>query len=158
MGLDMFLTARRYLSMYSEAGDLALINELNAKYGLDPVSNTDYGNPIRARELIFEVGYWRKANAIHNWFVKNVQEGVDDCKDYYVDRTQLTDLIVLCKIVLDDNSRAGELLPSVGGFFFGGTEYDEYYYDDLKNTVTMVEKVLKMPTFEHCDFYYHSSW
>ena len=27
-----------------------------------------------------EVGYWRKANAIHKWFVDNVQDGNDDCK------------------------------------------------------------------------------
>ena len=26
-----------------------------------------------------EVGYWRKANAIHGWFVRNVQNGKDDC-------------------------------------------------------------------------------
>jgi hypothetical protein len=158
MGLDMYLTAGRYLSPYGDEETLALINELNAKHGLDPVSKNDYHNPIRVRELIFEVAYWRKANAIHNWFVKNVQDGVDDCKDYYVDRVQLVELIGLCKTVLDDHSKAEELLPRVNGFFFGGTEYDEYYYDDLKNTIEMLEKVLKMSTFDHFDFYYHSSW
>ena len=25
------------------------------------------------------VGYWRKANEIHDWFVQNVQDGIDDC-------------------------------------------------------------------------------
>ena len=29
--------------------------------------------------IIEQVGYWRKANQIHNWFVENVQDGEDDC-------------------------------------------------------------------------------
>ena len=29
--------------------------------------------------------YWRKANAIHGWFVKNAQQGIDDCRTYSVD-------------------------------------------------------------------------
>ena len=34
--------------------------------------------------LIYEdnqIASWRKANAIHKWFVDNVQDGVDDCGD-----------------------------------------------------------------------------
>lgn len=27
-----------------------------------------------------EIGYWRKANAVHNWFVNHIQDGVDDCR------------------------------------------------------------------------------
>ena len=33
-------------------------------------------------KTVIEVGYWRKANQIHNWFVENIQNGIDDC-DYH---------------------------------------------------------------------------
>lgn len=33
-----------------------------------------------------DVGYWRKANAIHAWFVKNVQGGVDNCQSHEVSK------------------------------------------------------------------------
>lgn len=47
-----------------------------------------------------EVCYWRKANHIHQWFVSNVQDENDDCKEYYVCKYQLEDLIRTCKEVL----------------------------------------------------------
>lgn len=47
-----------------------------------------------------EVCYWRKANHIHQWFVNNVQDENDDCKEYYVSKEQLEDLIRTCKEVL----------------------------------------------------------
>jgi hypothetical protein len=43
-------------------------------------------------EVIEEVMYWRKANQIHKWFVDNVQDGVDDCKEYWVSEEKLQEL------------------------------------------------------------------
>ena len=40
-----------------------------------------------------EVGYWRKANQIHKWFVDNVQDGVDDCGEYKVTKEQLIETV-----------------------------------------------------------------
>ena len=45
--------------------------------------------------------YWRKANAIHKWFVDNVQDGKDDCGIYEVEFEQLKRLRDTCKKVLD---------------------------------------------------------
>jgi hypothetical protein len=60
--------------------------------------------------------------------------------------------------VVGDKTRtkAGELLPTTSGFFFGGTEYDKYYMEDIKNTIKIIEKCLKLP--EAWEFEYHSSW
>lgn len=44
---------------------------------------------------------WRKANAIHNWFVENVQGGNDDCGIYEVDIERLAQLHDTCKEVLE---------------------------------------------------------
>lgn len=52
--------------------------------------------------IIEEVGYWRKANQIHNWFVENVQDGIDDCS-YHNEVTKeiLEELLDICQRVLD---------------------------------------------------------
>ena len=51
---------------------------------------------------------------------------------------------------------AQEILPTASGFFFGGTEYDEWYVQDLEGTVLQIERALKMPDI--WTFVYQSSW
>lgn len=104
-----------------------------------------------------EVAYWRKANAIHKWFVDNCQGGNDDCRPAYVSREQLQQLVSVCKQVLADHSLADELLPTESGFFFGSTEYGEYYFADLRDTVDTLEAVLTN-TPDGWYFEYQSSW
>jgi len=59
--------------------------------------------------------------------------------------------------VLKDPTVAEELLPSQSGFFFGGTDYDEWYWQDLVNTVVMLEPLLKQKD-NYGDLYYSASW
>jgi hypothetical protein len=158
MGLDMYLSARRYLRDWGNNNDVEFMNEINKGFDLDPIEADMFGGQISIKELIFDAAYWRKANQIHAWFVKNVQNGKDECQEAYVSRDQLRELIDTCKTVLTDHTRADELLPTTSGFFFGGTEYNEWYYKDIEYTVERLEKVLATPAFEKCDFYYQSSW
>ena len=150
--------------------------------------DTDHKHPwMRITE---EVGYWRKANQIHNWFVENIQDGVDDC-GYHREVTEedLNELLDICQRVLDscemvtgqinngyefrngkmvsimqpgkyvkDPSVAKELLPSTDGFFFGGTDYDEYYVADIKKTIEIIKNVLETTDFDTQMIYYSSSW
>jgi len=153
MGLDMYLNASKYLSDYNEADKdakeamLKLFPELQ-----DYLKNSGFN----FKKVTAEVGYWRKANAIHNWFVQNVQEGEDNCKSYSVGREDLAKLYELCQQVLADNSLAGKLLPPTNGFFFGSTELDEYYFDDLRSTIEIIDRVLALP--EGWWIEYESSW
>lgn len=110
-----------------------------------------------------EVAYWRKQNAIHNWMVKNVQNEVDNCAMYYLDETHLKKLLVACKQVLENPTveNAMNVLPTVGGFFFGGTDLTcdfelEYYLDGLKYTVKVIRELLANGKYEY--YYYTSSW
>ena len=41
---------------------------------------------------------------------------------------------------IKDSSLAKELLPTAEGFFFGSTDYNEYYYQDLVNTKKIIEQ------------------
>ena len=127
MGLDMFLFAK-----VNQAGDSTL-----------PVVDGDR-----------EVAYWRKANQIHSWFVDNVQDGVDECQESPVTRAQLETLRQLCMEALD--TKNSTLLAPSFGFFFGSTEIDEYYWQDLRSTIDQLDKVLALP--EYVELVYQSSW
>jgi hypothetical protein len=149
MGLDMYLSARRYVSEYSER-DKELRGEL------DKLSDIA-GLPIQ--EVVCEAMYWRKANAIHDWFVKNVQKGVDDCGTYYVSNDKLKELLELCKEVWANKGKACELLPTASGFFFGTVEYDDWYFENIQDTIARLESLLSNQQItDNFIFEYHSSW
>lgn len=175
MGLDMFLEARKYVNRIDwkkvpqgglpdgasfndyASSDFEVIKEL---FPPELIKHNDAGSSVG-----INVAYWRKANAIHGWFVNNVQGGEDDCKSYGVEREQLVDLLdVVTKVLESDKNTAKELLPVVGGFFFGNYDeedgYDEWYYESLKHTKDVLENILTVipeGTYEY-DFYYQSSW
>ena len=105
---------------------------------------------------IEELVYWRKANAIHNWFVVNVQNYKDDCEIYPVSKEKLEELLHACKEVLDDYTKAEELLPTKGGSFFGSTLYSDYYFDNIIFTMNNLMKILNKKDLKN--LYYWSSW
>lgn len=170
MGLDMYLYAERYLGVWSHDSDVwshdseeATKNEWNYRHILKlagfPDSIITDTNDGRSLYVKVTVGYWRKANAIHAWFVKHVQDGKDECQISHVEGEQLMELRTLCRHLLEqkDPREAAEKLPPQGGFFFGGTEIDPYYWRDLENTVRILDRILT-PEWKYCSFYYHSSW
>ena len=150
MGLDMYLDKRTYVKQWDHIEE-AKQYKVEVTRGGEP-TNID---PKKVKYIIEEAGYWRKANAIHKWFVDNCQDGVDDCRDAYVGFKELQTLLDLCRIVIIDKSKAEQLLPSTSGFFFGNTEYDEWYYNDIQNTIDRLEKALEDKDGE---YYYSSSW
>lgn len=136
-GLDKF-PAQKYIDFYSS---LYTVNE----YG--------FGHIMK------QVGYWRKANQIHNWFVENIQDGVDDC-EYHREVTEddLKELLDICREVLCNPDVAEDRLPTQSGFFFGSTSYDEYYMNDVRETIDIITKVLETTDFDKEMIYYVSSW
>ena len=106
-----------------------------------------------------EVAYWRKANQIRNWIVRNTNYPEDgNLIDHRLTKEQLESLVLDCKRVLLDRSLAPELLPTQAGFFFGDTAYDDWYYEELESTIEKVEDVLNMTDFETQDIYYKEWW
>ena len=151
MGLDMYLTAKKYLSDYTPA-------EKDVKDQISEINHPIFKTGMKVKEISFEAMYWRKANAIHKWFVDKCQDGVDECQETYVDVARLKELVDTCKIVLADKKKANTLLPPQSGFFFGSTDIDQYYLDDLQDTVDRLGDLLNMPNVEQFSFYYQSSW
>lgn len=137
MGLDQYLTADRFYWSHEAPGPEAT-----------PLFPT--------QTVTVKAAYWRKSNQIHHWFVTNVQEGVDECQRTYISREQLQTLIEVCKEVLADHVKALMLLPPRYGFF-GSTDFDEWYFKELENTVEQLTKALELPETKW-DFYYQASW
>lgn len=107
-------------------------------------------------KIKYEVAYWRKANSIHKWFVDNIQNGIDDCNEYQVSYEQIQELIDTCNAVLNSPNKVltgSNLLQTQAGFFFGGTDYDEYYFQDLADTVKQLSFIHKTDKL-----FYRSSW
>lgn len=114
-------------------------------------------------EYACNIAYWRKANAIHMWFVHNVQKDVDDCGYYKVTKAVLEKLVADCKKALEkfDQHKFSELkriMPTQSGFFFGSVEYDEYYRRQLEITIEKITAILEETDFEKYSIEYHSSW
>lgn len=153
MGLDMYLYAKNYLSdMQPEDKERA--EEIEKLFPELADIKNKYGSAIKT--ITAEIGYWRKANAIHNWFVTNVQSGVDDCSSYYVSRDDLNKLRNLCETALNSRDKAYEILPTTSGFFFGCTEYDDWYFKTLENTIEIIDNALKLS--DEWSLEYQSSW
>ena len=152
MGLDSYLYKKSYVRSVDWHKPEARM-EVEVKTGGKVDERI---KPERVRYIVEEVAYWRKANQIHNWFVQNVQNGIDECQSSYVSREQLEELLDVCKKVEADNELAGTLLPSTSGFFFGGTEYDEWYFKDISNTIVYLTEILEDEMADY--FEYSASW
>lgn len=141
----MYLTKRVYVGANYEH------NQVKGK-----IEISKNGKPVQVKlnnvsAIVEQVGYWRKANQIHNWFVQNVQDGEDNCAEYYVSIDQLKQLRETCIAALV--TKNADLLPPTEGFFFGSTEIDQFYWDDLKETVEILADL-----DENADYYYNASW
>lgn len=122
------------------------------------VGNHWIGARFSRNRIKIPLCYWRKANQIHGWFVREVQDGVDECDRHEVSREQLFELRKRVKTIEADHSRAEELLPSEVGFFFGTYEYDEWYFENVKYTREQLDRICESGLTENASIHYQSSW
>lgn len=185
MGLDMYLYKRTYVKNWDHNGPEGK-HTITVKKGGKKLKHIQ---PKRISAIVEEVGYWRKANHIHKWFVKEVQGGKDECQLSHVDEGKLRQLREICQTIVDyfDKSKIGverikatfgddydetkydidekvlsELLPTASGFFFGGTAYDYWYYQNCKDTIEIIDDAFKGVEGDEIgwttSFQYESSW
>lgn len=159
MGLDMYLTAERYISEYEPTGKLfsqQVADLISPEVGALVKDAAECSMVVR-----FTIGYWRKANAIHKWFVKNVQEGEDDCNRYFVSEEQLNELLGICqKVLLVGQPVAGEkYLPPGEGLCFDSIHYNSHYWEQIRRTIVILKRALALgETDGNFMIYYRSSW
>lgn len=154
MRLDMYLTKRTYVQNWYHMAP-SEINRVAVKLGGKKHPHID---PKRVSYIIENVMYWRKDNHIHRWFVENVQDGNDDCKEYWVSSDKIKELIDLCQSVIEKKVNPKDSLPTVDGLFFGSAEYDESYYESLRETIAKLTPILEEANrYEDIDLFYSSS-
>jgi len=106
MGLDMFLQGHQYFTNRTQTID-------------------DF--PVK--EMIVELGYWRKHANLHGAIVQTFADGEDNCEPVELNKDDIEKLIEMVKT---------NVLPHTTGFFFGesaqpGSEcYREQFEDDIK--------------------------
>lgn len=103
-----------------------------------------------------EVLYWRKANHIHQWMVTNVQNDVDDCQSYPITQCHIEKFIEDATNAIKDDPE--KYMPCSSGFFFGSTDYNKWYYDELKKSIKQFKQLLKPSVQNDWKIFYESSW
>ena len=143
MGLDItFYKAKRLKDNETKERLEEIRKELDAEY----LKSIDERNSKLINELEDEkekinpwneVAYFRKVNFLIPFFGYE-----ENCSNIEIDKYQVEDLIEACKEVLANHDKASFLLPTQEGFFFGSTDYDDWYFDDVQNVKEKFEEIL----------------
>jgi len=166
MGLDMYLNVSERIDSHDyHRGYNEVTRTENNRY-----TNVIEAAGIKVKDNIassvaveYTAIYWRKANQIHNWFVTYLANGVDECQRISVSRGDLVNLHRICGQLIDTRSTelANELLPPASGFFFGSTDIDEWYWQDVEETHKQLTELLDEITDDNQWNYsieYQASW
>ena len=178
MGLDMYFYARKkeqavgwngededdYKSFsHWDAEKERKIDETNYPEDLEELGDYIYRTNFKSSFIndngyrCYQIGYFRKFNALHSYLC-DLDGGRDECQEILVSKKDLTDLLDTLKAVDKNHVEAEDLLPTQDGFFFGGTEYDDWYFADVKDAIEMCELFLEHFDFERYDLIYQASW
>ena len=165
MGLDMYLYKKTYVKNWNHTSPES-INHITIKQGDEERKDI---KPERISYITEEVGYWRKFNALHGWFVQNCGDGEDKCQEIYVGEDNMKELLVVLnkvqtilneselvtKVLKDWNGKdyevqaydktdeIEEIFAPTEGFFFGSGEIDKYFKEDVDRTIELIEELLR---------------
>lgn len=190
MGLDMYL----YKAKKQKGKTFEEVMEIRNLYNNGALAEEEkmkllpylFEDKYSDKYLLKNIYYWRKANAIHNWFVENIQCGNDDQDCYRVEKRDLEVLLDTLRDVYkslygkelvkekrydeyskkeyevevyknEDLEVAESLLPTQDGFFFGETEYDEYYFNMIERTLDDLEIIYNTMDWEN-NYLIYSCW
>lgn len=148
MGLDItFYKAKRSKDNETkERLEEISLEEIRKTLATEYIKSIDERNSKVIKELEEEkentnhwnkVAYFRKVNFLIPFFGYE-----ENCSNIEIDKYQVEDLIEACKEVLANHDKASFLLPTQAGLFFGSTDYDDLYFDDVQNVKEKFEEVL----------------
>lgn len=93
------------------------------------------------KRISVSVGYFRKVNFLVKYF-EELGLDVENQTPFEIHKEDIKVLLSRCNQVLKEHSLAEELLPTMEGFFFGSTDYDENYFKDVKEVRDYIKKYL----------------
>ena len=89
-----------------------------------------------------EDAYFRKVNFLFKYYEDRGK--MHDQYYAFTDASDIDDIIDRCERVLKNHELANELLPTQSGFFFGGTDYDGWYFSDVKDCLKQMKAYRKL--------------
>jgi hypothetical protein len=137
MGLDMlFFVELPHAD--SKNGPSAL--ELSRKFAIPP--DFFLQEPNERGFVEYGIGYLRKVNAVHGWIIREVANGVDDCKDIILTRKTLKKLLRDCRKALA--RRAKDEVPTSPESlhlkeFAGVGEFKQHVIEEARQTSVLTE-------------------
>lgn len=150
MGLDMYLdgvfSKRAY---FQEDRSVPMDDPIQSESLKLALASIDFPTSVpldfsyRHFEVRLPLATWRKANQVHNYIVKEIGKGIDDQKPIYLTDEHLEQILDVIREVGNDPVKAEKLLPPKDGFFFGSTDIDEYYWQDLAYTRERLKQILE---------------
>ena len=168
MGLDMYFSRRTYVGKLKSTKDSddrwseRDVNNMELKFDDADLSHVKLKN-VRYIEEVF--GEFRKFNALHAYVVENFASGVDNCETIYLDidnLIQIQEVLSLVKesLSIGDKVIAGQTLPPKEGFFFGNTEIDKWYEQDVNEAVEVFGKIIEEHSIVgyNASYTYQASW
>lgn len=94
-----------------------------------------------------EIAYFRKVNFLVRFFDDkgfNTEEQIP----LEITKEMCKELEERCRTVLEDITKCKKLLPTMSGFFFGSTDYDNYYIHDVEEVLKELETNI-LPAFDN---------
>lgn len=183
MGLDMYLRKRIYIGAHYEhrnvKGTIELTEseedkpiQINVNKVSEIIEEVAYWRKANHIHKWFVDNVQKGEDNCGEYYVskENLQKLYDDCLEVRLSTTteegvikngeNLKDGVWMPNFengkVLKDSTKAEELLPTTSGFFFGGTDYDEYYMQDVEYTLGVLKELLEQDY--NGSIYYSSSW
>ena len=164
MGLDMYFYARK--GDYKDFSKLdkadGKVDETNYPKDLKAFSGYIYDRNYKSAQTKtdYQIGYFRKFNALHNYIVNTFAYGVDECQDIFLYKEDVEKIKKVLDEVLEAHTKekAKELLPTKSGFFFGDTGYGDDYFEVVKDASDLMRKILDNFNFENYSLVYSASW
>lgn len=163
MGLDMYFYARKttYKS-FSEWDQNRKVDKTNYPKDLKIFSDYIYDRNFKSveRNVDYQIGYFRKFNALHSYIVKTFANGIDNCQDIFLDQEAVVKIKAALDSVLETPTEesAKEALPTQSGFYFGSTSYDEDYFEDVREAAALMQNFLDHFDFDTYALVYKASW
>jgi hypothetical protein len=150
MGLDMYLEATRYVAP-CDAQTEPMRRAIGAAIGYLPPKEKpgQDASLLEVSGVMVRVGYWHKFDALHQWFVSNVQQGHDDCRAAFVSVDTLIKLEEQLEQVSDDPQSASEHFTA---------DINETLEDGEVDYTLRILHHAKRLQEQGWDIYYRASW
>jgi hypothetical protein len=94
-------------------------------------------------DTVEEVWTGRKENHLQRAIEQMKGQSAVNCGYLFLNRLDIALLVRSLRMVHDNHDLASAVLPTQSGFFYGSTEYDEWYFDDIKRELEDFEQILR---------------